>query len=76
MSLSRFKQLIASQSDYDGKINFTTKIRKLKFDSLDELELIIEIENEFDIEMNESDFSECCTVGNMYHLVKSYLSNL
>lgn len=57
-----------------GVINSDAKFEEdLHGDSLDCVELIMEVEKEFDISIKDEDAEQCVTVGQMYDLVEQAL---
>lgn len=59
--------------DRESDINSSTRIKDLKFDSLDLLEFQMEIDGEFGIEVGIEDFLKCITVNDLILLVDKYL---
>lgn len=62
----RFTETITSEMDLKGDLGF---------DSLSLVELIVDLEERFDIEIDESDLNPATleTVGQIYSLVEKYL---
>lgn len=53
----------------DNSILMETDIDKLDLDSLGKLEMVMELEEEFDIMLNESEIVSCKNVGDLVSLV-------
>lgn len=68
----RVKALIAEQFGIDAEHVTAEKqlSSDLGFDSLEEVELIIELENEFDIQIPDKEAAACNTVGEIVALVE------
>lgn len=56
----------------ESDVNDSTRIKELKFDSLDLLEFQMSVDDEFGIEVGIEDFLKCVTVGDIVLLVKNY----
>jgi acyl carrier protein len=56
----------------ESDINASTRIKELKFDSLDLLEFQMSVDDEFGIEVGIEDFLKCVTVGDIVLLVENY----
>jgi len=48
-------------------------LRELDWDSLDLLELVVDLEEEFDISVNDERFNSCATVGDLAEMISSSL---
>jgi|LauGreDrversion4_2_1035121.scaffolds.fasta_scaffold404652_2 acyl carrier protein len=56
----------------ESDINASTRIKELKFDSLDLLEFQMSVDDEFGIEVGIEDFLKCVTVSDIVLLVENY----
>ncbi len=67
----RIKALVAEQLRADeGKITLETTFDELDADSLDVVELIMALEDEFDIEIPDEDAEKIKTVGDAVEYIK------
>ena len=48
-------------------------LRSLDWDSLDLLELVVDLEEEFDISLNDERFSKCATIAELAELISADL---
>lgn len=69
---NRINKLIVETSDIDiSKIQLKSSlIDDLGFDSLDDVELVIKLEDEFNIEITDDEASKIFYVQDLYDLVK------
>lgn len=68
----RIKTLVADQLRVEeGKITLETTFDELDADSLDVVELIMALEDEFDIEIPDEDAEKIKTVGDAVEYIKS-----
>lgn len=68
MIFSKVRNIIAEQLDLDKKdINENTSFRELKIDSLELFQIIIDVEEEFDIQIESEDTIE--TVKDLMRIV-------
>lgn len=58
-----------------SQINFDKTLTQLNADSLDIVEIILEIEEEFDFEIPEEDIKEDATVGDLVKYIENRLEN-
>jgi|APSaa5957512622_1039677.scaffolds.fasta_scaffold358020_2 acyl carrier protein len=70
-----FLEFITSQiklikPSFDGKLNSDTELSNIGFDDIDFIELTIEIEEEYDLLLNESIVSELKTIGDVVEYVE------
>ena len=73
MEFDKLKQIIASVLSVDPnevKVE-TTFLEELGADSLDVYQMVLAIENEFDIELKEEDVEKISTVGEALYLIKN-----
>ncbi|MBQ8327226.1 MAG: acyl carrier protein [Lachnospiraceae bacterium] len=73
MEFDKLKQIIASVLSVDPnevKVE-TTFLEELGADSLDVYQMVLAIENEFDIELKEEDVEKISTVGEALDLIKN-----
>lgn len=56
----------------ESDINASTRIKELKFDSLDLLELQMAVDDEFGIELGIEDFLKCRDIADLIMLVEKY----
>ena len=56
----------------ESDINANTRIKELKFDSLDLLEFQIAVDDEFGIEVGIEDFLKCSSVADLIMLIEKY----
>jgi len=73
-NLDRVKKIIADRLDVDEadvkpEASFTDD---LKADSLDMVECIMELEDEFDIEISDEDAEKILTVGDVVEYIKNH----
>jgi acyl carrier protein len=67
----RIKALVAEQLRVDeGKVTLETTFDELDADSLDVVELIMALEDEFDIEIPDEDAEKIKTVGDAVEYIK------
>jgi len=67
MVFERVKKVVASELDIEeSKVTKSARfVEDLKADSIDALELIIALEDEFDIEISDDDAQDIKTVGDV-----------
>jgi acyl carrier protein len=72
----RIVEIVADQMDVDpDEINMDTKfIDDLGVDSLDTVELTMEIEEEFDVTVSDEDAAKLLTVGEVVNFVDAQLA--
>lgn len=69
------KTIIADQADLPvDKIKLTDSLNFLSLDSLDSVEILIDIESAFDISIPDKEFKKIKTVGDVVTLVANRLS--
>ena len=56
----------------ESDINSSTRIKELKFDSLDLLEFQMSVDDEFGIEVGIEDFLKCSSVDDLIMLIEKY----
>jgi len=56
----------------ESDINSSTRIKELKFDSLDLLEFQMSVDDEFGIEVGIEDFLKCSSVADLIMLIEKY----
>ena len=68
----KVKRIVVDQLGIDNKdeVTMTTSFQDLNADSLDVVELIMELEEEFDIEIPDEDAEKLTTVGNAVEYIK------
>jgi acyl carrier protein len=78
MVFERIKKIIADQlgADEDDVTMETTFIEDLGADSLDVVELVMAIEDEFDMEIDEDEAENISTVGDVVDYIKANCENL
>ena len=62
------KDVVKNEVNYD--VNENTFIHELALDSLDEVELIMSIEEEFEIIFNDEELEKCKTVKDIVSLIE------
>lgn len=74
MKFDKIREIIAKQLDVDAeKITMESKlIEDLKADSLDIVELIMDLEQEFDIEIPDDELPKVHTVGDIVSYVEAH----
>lgn len=75
--LEKVKEVISEQlgiDDTDSITTETTFIDDLGADSLDIVELIMALEEEFDIEIPDSDAEKVVTVGDVVEYIKDHVA--
>ena len=75
--LEKVKEVISEQlgiEDTDSITTETTFIDDLGADSLDIVELIMALEEEFDIEIPDSDAEKVVTVGDVVEYIKDHVA--
>ncbi len=71
MELEKIKQIISSQFNVkEDEITVDTKMEDLDADSLDIVEFIMAVEEEFDITVDEAAAQNFTTVGDVLNYVK------
>ena len=75
-NLTRVKEIIIDKLGIEeNKITLEARfIEDLGADSLDTVELIMQFEEEFDIEISDNDAEKLTTVGNSVHYINSKLA--
>lgn len=75
MIFERLKRLMFEQCDIDIDeiIQESSFIEDLNFDELDMIELLFEVEEEFDIEIPDSEAEKINTVGEMVQYIQSQI---
>lgn len=78
MVFERIKKIIAEQlgAAEDDVTMETTFIEDLGADSLDVVELVMAIEDEFDMEIDEDEAENISTVGDVVDYIKANCENL
>jgi acyl carrier protein len=68
----KVKRIVVDQLGIDNKdeVTMTTSFQDLNADSLDVVELIMALEEEFDIEIPDEDAEKLTTVGNAVEYIK------
>ena len=74
-NFERYRKLVATELDIEeSKITPEAKfVDDLDLDSLDVVELVMSLEEEFDVEIDESELEGVETVGQAFELVESKL---
>lgn len=73
MIFERVKQLAVSEMGVDGdKITLTTSLKDMGLDSLDAIELIMAIEEEYSIEISEEDARQMETMENIVAYIEKH----
>jgi acyl carrier protein len=67
------KSMRTIKPDFDGALDADTEIASLEFSSLDEVQLMMTLEDTFDIEISQAQASKCRTVGELGELVESLM---
>ena len=78
MVFERIKKIIAEQlgADEEEITMDSTFIEDLGADSLDVVELVMAIEDEFDMEIDEDEAEDISTVGDVVDYIKANCENL
>lgn len=78
MVFERIRKIIADQlgADEDEITMDSTFIEDLGADSLDVVELVMAIEDEFDMEIDEDEAEDISTVGDVVDYIKANCENL
>lgn len=78
MVFEKIKKIIADQlgADEDEITMDSTFIEDLGADSLDVVELVMAIEDEFDMEIDEDEAEDISTVGDVVDYIKANCENL
>lgn len=78
MVFEKIKQIIADQlgADADEITMDSTFIEDLGADSLDVVELVMAMEDEFDMEIDEDEAENISTVGDVVEYIKANCDNL
>ena len=72
----RIKEIIVRQLEVDGsQLNEDASITDLGADSLDTVELVMAIEEEFDIEISDADADNIITIKEIVDFVEKQLTN-
>ena len=76
MVFDKVREIIAEQLDVDTEeITLDTNlIKDLEADSLDAVEIIMALEDEYDIEISDEVAEEFATVGDIVKCVEDYIS--
>ncbi len=73
--INRVKKIISSKFIDASKITDETKIAEdLKADSLDTVELIMQLEEEFSIEIPDAEAQKMSTVGDVIRYIKGHIA--
>ena len=71
--MSRHEQLIDAIADITGidanDITMETTMDELGLDSLDLANLTFDLEDQFNIDLNEREINQCSTLGEIYELI-------
>lgn len=71
--MSRHEQLIDTIADITGidanKITMATTMDELGLDSLDLAGLTFDLEDQFNIDLDEREVNQCATLGEIYQLI-------
>lgn len=72
--MDRIKKIVADRLDVEeGKIKPETSFKDdLEADSLDVVELVMELEDEFDLEISDEDAEKIATVGDVLDYINSH----
>ena len=71
MILEKIKPIIAEQFDVEEEsISNDTKFEEIGADSLDIVELVMALEEEFDIEIPDASIEDITTVGDLVKFIK------
>lgn len=71
MVFERLKNIISEQLGIpEGDITMETTIDELDIDSIDAVELIMNIEDEFDIEIPDEEMDNLKNIGDLVHFVE------
>lgn len=73
-NLSRIKKIVADRLDVEEeKIKPETSFKDdLEADSLDVVELVMELEDEFDLEISDEDAEKIATVGDVIEYINNH----
>ena len=74
-AFNQLKSIIDDVCGIPDGVEFTedTTFEDLWFDSLDSVNLVCEVEDEWDIEISNSEWLQCKTVSDVIHLVEEKL---
>lgn len=74
-TFNQLKFIVADVCGIPAGVEFTeeTTFEELRFDSLDTVTLVCEVEDEWDIEISNREWLECKTVGDVIYLVEEKL---
>jgi acyl carrier protein len=74
MSFEKVKSILVEELDLDAdEVTLESKIKEdLGADSLDMVDLIMSIEDEFDVKVAESDAASIQTVGDIVNYIEQY----
>lgn len=60
----------------ENNLNYEQHIyRDLGADSLDAVELVMELEEAFEIELPDEDWEKCCTVGDVIRMLEAHVKH-
>lgn len=72
----KIKSIISRQTDIDeDSLNENTTIEDIVADSLDTVEMLMEIEEEFDIDISDEDAKKLTTIGELCSYIDERLLN-
>lgn len=77
MIFERVKEIIAEQLDVSEEVEITPEtsmMKDLDADSLDAVEIMMELEDEFEIEIPDEDAEKFKTIGDIVKYVESKIS--
>lgn len=69
--LNTLKTLYLYQLGSLPEFNLTTTHEMLEMDTLDEVEMLLAIEDEFDMAIADEDWESCKTIGDIINLIES-----
>ena len=71
----KIKKMISDQLDYEAdKIDMQTSFEEIDADSLDIVELVMALEEEFHLEIADEDVEKIATVGDVVSYVEAHIS--
>ncbi len=74
-TFEKIRTLIAEQLDIDeGKISLETTFEDIDADSLDVVELVMALEEEFDLEIADEEVEKIQVVGDIVNYIEGYAS--
>lgn len=68
-------EIVKSQLKYDGKITLDSTFAEMGADSLDQVELVMAIESEYDVEIPDDKAQKIATVGDAVRAVTELLAD-